>query len=75
MMAVTEAHEWFCMQCAGGTTFHFPNGTPRRYPTPEDVCPYCGGKNRWRRGGDPLIPWELNENDRRMLKAFRIVQE
>jgi hypothetical protein len=71
----TNGGELFCMQCDGLNTFTFDNGKPRRYAMDDDVCRYCGAKNKWRRGNDPRTPYVLDYNDRRLLKSMRIAPE
>jgi hypothetical protein len=71
----TNGGELFCQQCDGLNMFTFANGTPRRYATEDDICKYCKTKNSWRRGNEPKKPYELDFNDRRMLKSMRIAPE
>ena len=38
------------------------------------ACLTCGASRSWRpvATGDPKRPWELTENDKKLLKGFRI---
>ena len=56
----------FCRKCDGQNEF------PHNWVSDHDACKWCGTTRMWRTGNEPKIAWELNENDRRMLKAFRI---
>jgi hypothetical protein len=59
----------FCRTCDGQNDF------PNNWVNDDDACKHCGAKRHWRTLNEPKEPWALNENDKRMLRAFRIVQE
>ena len=42
-----------------------------RYALPP-TCPQCGARSPWRAVETQQAPFVLTENDRKMLKAFRI---
>ena len=57
----------FCRKCDGANEFS------NNWIDDHDACKFCGATKLWRTMNEPKVSWELNENDRRMLKAFRIV--
>lgn len=63
------ARTLFCSRCDAG--YQSVGGdVPRQ-------CPHCGAFTVWRTlapmvGEDPIQPWELSHNDRRLLRQLRI---
>ena len=62
----------YCMSCQQPTEFLHPSGMGRNWITAEDECETCGAHGPWRTENDPKVAWELNRNDRLMLKGIKI---
>ena len=59
----------WCRKCDGFNEF------PRNWLDDGDACKHCGAIGFWRTATEPMVEWDLNENDRRMLRSLRIAQE
>lgn len=59
----------FCRACDS------PNEFDRNWVTDQDECGTCGARKKWRTLNEPKKPWELNEMDKRFLKAIRVIGE
>lgn len=61
---------FYCGKCDGANDFG------RRYLYElADACKYCGSKGQWRTQNEPKKPYDLSDNDRRMLRSARIDPE
>ena len=60
------------MVCQQPTEFTHASGMSRRWITADDVCDTCGAHGPWRTENDPKVAWDLNHNDRSLLKAIKI---
>ena len=59
----------FCRNCDGANEF------PHNWVNDADACKFCGSTRLWRTSNEPKCPYELTENDKRMLRGLRIVPE
>ena len=62
----------YCMNCQQPTEFTHASGLGRNWITDEDECETCHTRGKWRTENDPKVAWDLNHNDRSLLKAIKI---
>lgn len=60
------------MHCQQPTEFVHASGLPRNWVTDADECGTCHTRGQWRTENDPRVAWDLNRNDRLMLRGMRI---
>lgn len=59
----------FCRKCDGVNEF------PHNWINEGDACKFCGSVNLWRTLNEPKVAYELNANDKRLLRSLRIATE